>query len=155
MRLAVTPLCLHSPATFYNLCFHLASFIITMPKVPKETGKKKKVVLTIQQKLEILAKLKGTSIAHKYGIGNATSTDIKKAGPQLSCHQGVAGGELSNRCSAVVTCRLVVNWSHPPRSPLCLKQVHAVALLHTSHHRDQQRPASVSIHNYNALHHHR
>ena len=58
-----------------------------MPKVPKETGKRKKVVLTIQQKLEILDKLNagqsGTSIAHEYGIGNATVTDIKKTGPQL------------------------------------------------------------------------
>ncbi|XP_050705146.1 tigger transposable element-derived protein 7-like [Eriocheir sinensis] len=55
--------------------------------MPKETGKRKKVVLTIQQKLEILDKLKagqsGTYIAHEYGIGNSTVTDIKKTGPQL------------------------------------------------------------------------
>ncbi|MPC55461.1 hypothetical protein E2C01_049397 [Portunus trituberculatus] len=58
--LAVAPLGLLTlAAAFYNQCFDLASFIITMPKVPKETGKKKKkVVLTIQQKLEILDKLK-------------------------------------------------------------------------------------------------
>ncbi|MPC75428.1 hypothetical protein E2C01_069815 [Portunus trituberculatus] len=56
--LTVAPLCLHSLAAFYNLCFHLTSFIVTMPKVPKETRKRKKVVFTIQQKLEILNKLK-------------------------------------------------------------------------------------------------
>lgn len=73
----------HWAVAFY-MCFDLTSFYITMPK---ETGKRKKVVLTIQQKLEILDKLKagqsGTSIAHEYGIGNATVTDVKKAEPQL------------------------------------------------------------------------
>ncbi|MPC37330.1 hypothetical protein E2C01_030804 [Portunus trituberculatus] len=46
--------------TLASLCFHLASFIITMPKMPKKkkTGKRKKVVLTIQQKLDIMDKLK-------------------------------------------------------------------------------------------------
>ncbi|MPC70609.1 hypothetical protein E2C01_064863 [Portunus trituberculatus] len=44
-KLAVAPLCLHLQAAFYNLYFHFASFI--MPKVPKETGKRKKVVLNI------------------------------------------------------------------------------------------------------------
>ncbi|MPC35741.1 hypothetical protein E2C01_029175 [Portunus trituberculatus] len=85
--LAVTPLCLHSLAACYNLCFHLASFITTIPKVPKEIGKRKKVILTIQKKLGDIGQAEGESIGnvhrHEYGIGNATVTDIKKAGPQL------------------------------------------------------------------------
>ncbi len=58
-----------------------------MPKVPKETRKRKKVVFTIQQKLELLNKLKAGQTAmsntHEYDIGNATVTDIRKEGPQL------------------------------------------------------------------------
>ena len=60
-------------------------FFITI--MPKGKDKRKKIVLTVQQKLEILDKLKcgrsGVSLAQEYGIGTSTVADIKKAGPQL------------------------------------------------------------------------
>ena len=51
------------------------------------TPKRKKVVLSLKQKLEIVDKLakgrSGAAIALEYGIGKATVSDIKKQGPQL------------------------------------------------------------------------
>ena len=55
--------------------------------MPRVQNKRKRVVLTLFQKMEILEKLKSgrtqISIAQEYGIGAATVYDIKKAGPQI------------------------------------------------------------------------
>ncbi|MPC34751.1 hypothetical protein E2C01_028152 [Portunus trituberculatus] len=71
-------------AAFYNLCFHLPSFIITMPKVPKQTRKRKKVVLTIQQKLEILDKLKAGQSGTCREITVRAPSGVRRYGLKIS-----------------------------------------------------------------------
>ncbi|MPC32111.1 hypothetical protein E2C01_025416 [Portunus trituberculatus] len=61
-----------------------------------------------------------------------------------------------NRQKRLTGCDLPAGGLVPsPSLSCCLKTVHAAALLDTSHRRDQQRPSSVSIHNYDAFCHHR
>ena len=54
----------------------------SVTRVEKVSSKRKKVVLSIKEKLDILELIeKGTSyaiITEKYGIGKSTVTDIKK-----------------------------------------------------------------------------
>ena len=56
--------------------------IESVTRVEKVSSKRKKVVLSIKEKLDILELIgKGTSytiITKKYGIGKSTVTDIKK-----------------------------------------------------------------------------